>query len=115
MFPIKTVSAEIQVLESVFKILISKGSDYSMIIITQNSKIGNFSWSDPFMPLMGDSLKSLTSQVYSDHLAQTITSPFLLCLSLDQESYVTIDQDVNDQGIILNEISTSISKLFQQM
>lgn len=46
-----------------------------------------------------------------------IPSPFLLCLSLDQGSYVTdvTDQDVKDQGILLTEITSQVSKLYQEL
>lgn len=115
MFPIKTISSEVKVCETLVKIQISKGSDYTLIMISQNSKLGNFSWSDPFTSLMGDPQKSLTSQIYSAQLAQTLSCPFLLCLSLDAEYYVNDDQDVTKQGILLNEITSQVSKLLYDL
>lgn len=111
-FPLQTVSSEIKVHGSPVKILISKGSDYILIMISQNSKLGNFTWSDPFSSLLGDSGKSLTSQIYSSEISQILTSPFLLCLSLD--SYVDPEENLEKQGILLKEIILQISRLMQE-
>ena len=114
MFPLKTASAQLQIPNSApVKILISKGSDYYLIMITQNSKLGNFSWSDPFTSLMGDSKRSLLNQIYSTQLSLTLNSPCLLCLSLDNSLNQELE-DLETHGNLLKEICCKVSTLIKE-